>query len=103
MLDGLVGALAGCFARVEPRREARKYITGLVSDLPRKNCWALAEHAGDDTPDRMQRLLERASWDAFAAMGVVREFAVASLGDPGEAVLVIDLCRSWNYAEACAA
>jgi hypothetical protein len=63
---------AGCFARVEPRREARKYITGLVSDLPRKNCWALAGHAGDDTPDRMQRLLERAAWDAFAAMRVVR-------------------------------
>ena len=61
MLDELVGALAGCFARVEPRREARKYITGLVSDLPRKNCWALAEHAGDDTLDRMQRLLERAA------------------------------------------
>jgi SRSO17 transposase len=90
MLDELLGALAGCFARVEPRREARKYITGLVSDLPRKNCWALAEHAGDDTPDKMQRLLERAAWDAFAAMCVVREFAVASLGAPAEAVLVID-------------
>jgi SRSO17 transposase len=90
MLDELLGALAGCFVRVEPRREARKYITGLVSDLPRKNCWALAEHAGDDTPDKMQRLLERAAWDAFAAMRVVREFAVASLGDLAEAVLVID-------------
>jgi hypothetical protein len=40
------GGLAGCFVRVEPRREARKYATGLVSDLPRKNCWTLAEHAG---------------------------------------------------------
>ncbi len=41
-----MAALAGFFTRVEPRREARKYITGLISDLPRKNCWMLAEHAG---------------------------------------------------------
>jgi SRSO17 transposase len=90
MLDELMAALAGCFARVEPRREARKYITGLVSDLPRKNCWALAEYAGDACPDKMQRLLERAAWDAFAAMRAVRGFAVAGLGGPADAVLVID-------------
>ena len=56
-LDELHGRLSHCFARVEPRRQARKYITGLMSDLPRKNCWTMSEHAGDATPDRMQRLL----------------------------------------------
>ena len=34
-----------------------EYIAGLMSDLPRKNSWSIAEHAGDRTPDRMQRLL----------------------------------------------
>jgi SRSO17 transposase len=102
-LDELMGCLAPCFARVEPRRQARKYVTGLISDLPRKNCWALAEQAGDATPDKMQRLLERAAWDANEAMRAVRAFAIARLGDPADAVLVIDLCRSWNYAEAPAA
>jgi SRSO17 transposase len=38
----------------------------------------------------MQRLLERADWDVFAAMRKAREFAVAGLGDPADAVLVID-------------
>jgi SRSO17 transposase len=91
MLDELMtGGLAGCFARVEPRRQARKYVTGLIGDLPRKNCWVLAEQAGDQTPDRMQRLLERAAWDAADAMAAVREFAVTHLGDPAGAVLVID-------------
>ena len=85
-----MGCLAPCFARVEPRRQARKYITGLISDLPRKNCWTLAEQAGDVTPDKMQRLLERASWDAGAMMAAVRAFAVARLGDPLAAVLVLD-------------
>jgi SRSO17 transposase len=89
-LDELMGCLAGCFARVEPRRQARKYVTGLMGDLPRKNCWALAEQAGDQTPDKMQRLLERASWDACEAMRAVRAFAVARLSDPADAVLVLD-------------
>ena len=36
MLNELMGCLAPCFARVEPRRQTRKYITGLISDLPQK-------------------------------------------------------------------
>jgi SRSO17 transposase len=79
------------FARVEPFAQAGKYVRGLMSDLPRKNCWTLAEYAGDATPDRMQRLLERASWDTMAAMGTVRDFVVEHLaGDGGLAVLVLD-------------
>jgi SRSO17 transposase len=85
-----MGCLAGCFARVEPRRQARKYVIGLLSDLPRKSCWALAEQAGDATPDRMQRLLERAVWVASEAMRGVRTFVVSGLGDPAGAVLVLD-------------
>ncbi len=36
---------------------------------------------GDRTQDRTQRLLSRAAWDTFAAMGVVRRFAVAGLDE----------------------
>jgi SRSO17 transposase len=90
MLDELMGCLASCFTRVEPRRQARKYVTGLMGDVPRKNCWVLAEQAGDQTPDRMQRLLERAAWDAAEAVRGVRGFVVGHLGDPAEAVLVLD-------------
>jgi hypothetical protein len=53
----------------------------LVSGLPRHNGWTIAEHAGDRAPDRTQRLLNRAAWDTFAAMGVVRRFAVAGLDE----------------------
>jgi hypothetical protein len=45
-LDGLLGRVAGRFGRVEPRRRARAFVLGLLADLPRKNCWTLAEHAG---------------------------------------------------------
>ena len=39
----------------------------------------MAERAGDQRPDRMQRLLNRASWDTAAAMSEVRRFAAAGL------------------------
>jgi SRSO17 transposase len=86
----LVGRLGVHFARVEPLAQAGKYVWGLLSDLPRKNCWTLAEHVGDRSPDRMQRLLERASWDTDAAMGTVRDFVAEHLVDDGLCVLVLD-------------
>src|SRR6266542_761925 len=86
----LMGRFGAHFARVEPFAQAGKYVRGLMSDLPRKNCWTLAEYAGDRTPDRMQRLLNRASWDTLAAMATVRDFVVEHLADDGLVVLVLD-------------
>jgi SRSO17 transposase len=87
----LTSLLAAHFTRREPARQAGKYIDALMSDLPDKNCWSLAQHAGDVAPDKMQRLLERAAWDQAAAMRTVRDFAVAGLACPdGLTVLVLD-------------
>ena len=77
------------FSRVEPRRRARAFVLGLLAELPRKNCWTIAEHAGDRTPDGMQHLLSRARWDADGVRDDVRSYVVEQLGDPG-AVLVVD-------------
>ncbi len=60
-----------------------------AADLPRKNGWTLAEHAGDHTPDKMQRLLNHAVWDHQQAQQVVRELVIEHLADP-DAVLVLD-------------
>ncbi len=87
--ESLFGWTAGRFARVEPRRRARALILGLLSPLPRKNCWTLAEHAGDSSPDGMQHLLARAVWDADAVRDDLRDYVVEHLADPG-AVLVVD-------------
>ncbi|MFJ4896126.1 IS701 family transposase [Streptomyces sp. NPDC088788] len=89
MFDQLTGRIAARFARVEPRRHATALVLGLLSDLPRKNCWTLAEHAGDATPDGMQHLLHRAKWDADAVRDDVRAYVVEHLADD-EAVLVVD-------------
>ena len=75
----LMGALKSCFARTQTWQQAGKYISALVSELPKRNGWTMAQHAGDRSPDRMQRLLNRASWDTLAAMSGVRRFAADGL------------------------
>ena len=87
--DEVLGRVAGRFARVDLRWRARAFVRGLLADLPRKNCWTIAEHAGDATPDGMQHLLARAVWDHDGVRDDVRAYLVEHLGDP-EAVLVID-------------
>ena len=88
-LEELLSRVAGRFGRVEPRRRARGFVVGLLADLPRKNCWTIAEHAGDATPDGMQHLLAGAVWDHDAVRDDVRDYLVDHLGDPA-AVLVVD-------------
>jgi SRSO17 transposase len=77
----LLGALRPCFARTEPWLQAGRYAAAVMSQIPRRNGWTIAAQAGDRAPDRTQRLLSRAVWDTFAAMGVVRRFAVAGLDE----------------------
>ena len=89
MLDELMLRVSARFGRVEPRRRARAFVLGLLAALPRKNCWTIAEQAGDSTPDGMQHLLARARWDADGVRDDVRSFVVEHLGGP-EAVLVAD-------------
>jgi SRSO17 transposase len=88
-LDELMGRAAGRFPRVELRRRARAFVRGLLADLPRKNCWTIAEHAGDPSPDGMQHLLGRAVWDHDKVRDDIRDYVVEHLGGQG-AVLVVD-------------
>jgi len=67
------------FVRAGPWLQAGKYLGAVMSGLPKRNGWSIARQVGDRTPDRTQRLLNRAAWDTFAAMGVVRQFAVSGL------------------------
>jgi SRSO17 transposase len=77
--SALLGLVRSCFARTQTWLAAGKYVNALVSDLPSRNGWTVAEQAGDRSPARAQRLLNRASWDEAAAMSEVRRYAAAGL------------------------
>ena len=45
--------IAPRFARPETRRRALLYLQAILSGLPRKNGWQIAEHAREARPDGM--------------------------------------------------
>ena len=79
--SALLGLLRSCFARTQTWLVAGRYVSALASELPSRNGWSVAEHAGDRTPGKAQRLLNRASWDEAAAMSQVRRYAAAGLDE----------------------
>jgi SRSO17 transposase len=85
-LGELTERLRSCFRRIEPFVQARKYVRAVMSELPKRNGWTVAELVRDRTPNRTQRLLNRAVWDEGAAMAEVRRFAVAGLEEAARKV-----------------
>jgi SRSO17 transposase len=77
--DELLGLLRPLFPRIETFLQAGKYMAAVMSDLPERNGWSIAKFAGDKTPDKTQRLLNRACWDAAGAMSTVRRFGAEGL------------------------
>lgn len=88
-MDELLGRVACRFARVETRRRFAGFLHGMLAELPRKNCWTIAEHAGDTSPHGMQHFLNRAVWDTDDVAADLRGYVIDHLGEP-DAVLVVD-------------
>ena len=74
--------LAPHFARPEPRCHALLYLQAIISDIPRKNGWQIAEHAKEERPYGMQRLLSRAIWDEEGVRDDLRTFVWQCLSPP---------------------
>jgi SRSO17 transposase len=88
-LERLHARMAPYFARPEPRQRALAYLQAILSEVPRKNGWQIAEHAREARPDGMQRLLTSAVWDADLMRDELRAYVLEHLGD-APAILVID-------------
>src|SRR5216683_3077402 len=85
------------FARPEAHQHALRYLQAVLSDLPRKNGWQIAEQAREARPFGIQRLLSAAVWDQDAVRDDLRALVCQTLlpaGPPAEPapfpVLVLD-------------
>ncbi|GEM_PF-1489610 len=67
------------FGRLEIRQRTWVYLEVLLSNVPRKNGWQLAEHAGDATPKNIQHFLRRAKWDADEVRDDLQQYVVQHL------------------------
>src|SRR5437588_4519095 len=70
------------FARPEPRQHALLYLQAVLSDIPRKNGWQIAEHARQVRPYGMQRLLSHAVWDQDGVRDDLRTLVCQTLCPP---------------------
>ena len=70
------------FARPEVHHHVLLFLQAILSDIPRKNGWQIAEHARQARPYGMQRLLSRAVWDEDGVRDDLRAFVCQSLHSP---------------------
>jgi hypothetical protein len=86
--DELHTRVARRFLRPEVRERVRRYLSGLLGRLERKNGWQMAEQMGEVGPQGAQRLLNAARWDAVR--DDLREYVVEHLGEEQSGVLIVD-------------
>jgi SRSO17 transposase len=89
-LQDLHARIAHRFLRPEVKERVRRYLTGLLGDVRRKNGWQMAEAIGEVGPRGVQHLLNDAHWDADAVRDDLRGYVVEHLGDEKSGVLVVD-------------
>ena len=82
---------ASLFRRPQNRptwESVERYVTGLLTDLPRKNCDTIAAAVAGTTTERLQHLLTDADWDPLALDEArVRDLVAVS---PAGGVLALD-------------
>jgi len=81
-LNQLHQRLRSHFARLEPHQHAWLYLQAVLSEIPRKNGWQIAEHVRQPRPYGMQRLLSRATWDDAGVRDELRAFVCQTLQPP---------------------
>ena len=87
--DEMMGRIGGRFARAEARNWASRYLQGLLSNLPRKNSWQLAEELGETNPYGLQQFLYRAKWEADEVRDDLQAYVKEHLSSAA-GVLVLD-------------
>jgi SRSO17 transposase len=88
-LQKLHTLIAPRFGRPEVRERAGRYLAGLLRPMDRRTGPQMARQIGEGRADGVQRLLNKARWDADAVRDDLRDYVVEYLGDrTGVLVLV---------------
>ena len=87
-LAAFLEPFAPLFRRIESRETLERYVTGLLTDLPRKNCDTIAAAVAGTSTERLQHLLTDADWKPESLDEArVRRLVAHS---PPDGVLVLD-------------
>jgi SRSO17 transposase len=87
-LAAYLAPFAPLFRRSTSRASVERYLTGLLTDLPRKNCDTIAAAVAGTSTERLQHLLTDATWEPRALdQHRVRTLVAQS---PSQGLLVLD-------------
>jgi SRSO17 transposase len=87
-LDRFLQPYRSLFQRAQSRQSLDRYVTGLLTDLPRKNCDTIAATVAGTSTERLQHLLTDADWQASVLDDQrVRQLVARS---PRDGILVLD-------------
>jgi SRSO17 transposase len=87
-LDSFLQPFAPLFRRATSRQSLERYITGLLTDLDRKNCDTIAAAVACTSTERLQHLLTDAYWDP-RELDALRVHSM-SQSSPSGGVLLLD-------------
>jgi SRSO17 transposase len=88
-LDEFIDSFRVTFHRRESRETAERYLTGLLSEHPNKNCETIAEVVPNTNAQSLQGLLTEMVWDEEDLNRQRVERMVAETGE-GDGVLILD-------------
>jgi SRSO17 transposase len=87
-ISSFLEPFAPLFRRSQSRHSLERYVTGLLTDLDRKNCDTIAAAVAGTSTERLQHLLTDADWDSKELDGArVRSLSAKS---PQGGILVLD-------------
>lgn len=87
-LAAYLAHFAPLFRRSTSRQSLERYVTGLLTDLPRKNCDTIASAVYGTSIERLQHLLTDAAWDPAQLDRARVEYLRRH--SPADGVLVLD-------------
>ena len=79
------------FRRPEVRDRARRYLVGLLGPVERRTGRQMAGQIGEGRADGVQRLLNKARWDADAVRDDLRDYVLEHLGDASGVLVLAEI------------
>jgi SRSO17 transposase len=89
-LQRLHTLIAPRFGRPEVRERAGRYLAGLLGPVDRRTGRQMARQIGEGRADGVQRLINKARWDADTVRDDLRKYVIEHLGDPSGVLVLLE-------------
>jgi SRSO17 transposase len=90
-LKRLLSRISPRFERPEVRERVERYLVGLLGPVERRTGRQMARQIGEESADGVQRLLNKARWDADLVRDDLRDYVLEHLGDVSGVLVLTEI------------